>query len=229
MEITKRLSILYLLTVNRGVTMNNNTRNEFASFGLDILKRSVLLVLYEETDTVYGKPLYPNGRILKAEQTREKLNILQPRLVVANTNSLIHGLLDHLRHDGHAYHYVSQGWAITEKGVKAIVGVTVAREAQRGSEANTLEDRVEIGRKVAELRINAAGSKGIAWRKIRERLGLKNNEFHNGIRLEDHFRESVVKRIESFEDGWECQVDLTVLCGFEPTGEWLDRIETCRP
>jgi hypothetical protein len=97
------------------------------------------------------------------------------------------------------------------------------------STANTLEDRVEIGHKVAELRINAAGSEGIAWRKIRERLELKNNEFHNGIRLEDHFKESVVQRIESFKRGWECQVDLERLCGFKPTGEWLDRIEACRP
>ena len=102
--------------------MNDNTRNEFASFGLDILKRSVLLVLYEETDTVYGKPLYPNGRILKAGQTREKLNILQPRLVSANTNSLIYGILDHLRYDGHAYHYLGNGWGITEKGVSVIEG-----------------------------------------------------------------------------------------------------------
>lgn len=29
-------------------TMNDNTRNEFASYGLEILKRSVLLVLHEQ-------------------------------------------------------------------------------------------------------------------------------------------------------------------------------------
>ena len=105
--------------------MNNNTRNEFASYGLDILKRSVLLVLYEGTDIVYEKspyPQYPSGRVLKAVQIREKLNILQPRLVCASTSSLIHGILDHLRHDGHAYHYVSEGWGITEKGISVIEG-----------------------------------------------------------------------------------------------------------
>ena len=32
--------------------MNNKTRNEFASYGLEILKRSVLLVLYEERSQV---------------------------------------------------------------------------------------------------------------------------------------------------------------------------------
>ena len=33
--------------------------------------------------------------------------------------------------------------------------------------ANTLEDRKEIGRKVAELRINSAGSKSMSWKRIR--------------------------------------------------------------
>ncbi len=114
----------YQVKAKSGI-MHNNTRNEFASYGLDILKRSVLLVLYEGTDSVYEKspyPRYPNGRILKAGQIREKLNILQPRLVCANTNSLIHGILDHLRHDGHAYHYVGAGWGITENGVSVLEG-----------------------------------------------------------------------------------------------------------
>ena len=34
----------YQVKAKSGI-MNNNTRNEFASYGLDILKRSVLLVL----------------------------------------------------------------------------------------------------------------------------------------------------------------------------------------
>ena len=115
----------YQVRAKSGI-MNDNTRNEFASYGLDILKRSVLLVLYEATDIVYEKSPYPQGypggRILKAGQIREKLNILQPRLVCANTNSLMHGILDHLRHDGYAYHYVGDGWGITEKGVSVIEG-----------------------------------------------------------------------------------------------------------
>ena len=93
----------------------------------------------------------------------------------------------------------------------------------------TLEDRVEIGRKVAELRINAAGSKPLAWEKIREKLGLRYDEFHKGIRLEDHFQESVVERIESFEDGWEYGGKLEVLLGFEPAVELANRIEACKP
>ena len=92
-----------------------------------------------------------------------------------------------------------------------------------------LEDPVEIGRKVAELRIDATGSRPLAWRIIREQLGLTRNEFHEGIRLEDHFKESVVERIESFEGGWESNRNLERLLGFKPVGEWLDRIEACKP
>ena len=94
---------------------------------------------------------------------------------------------------------------------------------------NTLEDPVEIGRKVAELRINPEGAEGMAWRKIREQLGLTRNQFHKGIRSKHHFKESVVERIESFKGGWECHVNLERLCGFKPTGEWIDRIERCKP
>ena len=94
---------------------------------------------------------------------------------------------------------------------------------------NTLEDRKEIGRKVAELRINSAGSKPMSWARIRAKLGLKNDEFHKVVRLEDHFRESIVERIESFEDGWEYSGKLESLLGFKPVGELANRIEACKP
>lgn len=100
--------------------MNENTRNEFASYGLEILKRSVLLVLYEGTEIVYEKSPYGPERTLTAGQIRQRLDIPQPRRVCASTNSLIHGILDHLYHEGHAHHYVGLGWAITEKGVSVI-------------------------------------------------------------------------------------------------------------
>ena len=107
--------------------------------------------------------------------------------------------------------------------------------AERFRARTTLEERETIGRMVAALRINAEGSKGMAWWKIREELRrtdglhLKQEDLREVIRHEDHFKESVVERIESFEGGWEYQGDLTVLCGFEPIGEWLDRIEACKP
>ena len=100
--------------------MNDKTRNEFASYGLEILKRSVLLVLYEGTDIVSKKSLYAQGHILTAGAIRERLDILRPRIISGNVNALIQGILDHLQHHGQAHHYPSQGWAITEKGVSVI-------------------------------------------------------------------------------------------------------------
>ncbi len=100
--------------------MNDKTRNEFAAYGLEILKRSVLLVLYEGTDIVYEKSPYRPERTLTAGEIRQRLDILQPQYVCASTNSLIHGILDHLYHDGHAYRYVGYGWGITEEGVSVI-------------------------------------------------------------------------------------------------------------
>ena len=47
-------------------------------------------------------------------------DIPQPQYVCASTNALIHGILDHLYHDDHAYHYVGYGWGITEEGVSVI-------------------------------------------------------------------------------------------------------------
>ena len=101
--------------------MNDNTRNKFAFYGLDILKWSMLLVLYEGTDSVSEEPpLYPDGRVLTAEEIRETLGIIKPRRSIVSINALIRGVLDHLQHDKHVYHYGSIGWAITEKGVFAI-------------------------------------------------------------------------------------------------------------
>ena len=100
--------------------MNENTRNAFASYGLEILKRSVLLVLYEQTEIADEVSPYAQGRVLTAGAIRERLDILRPRVISGNVNALIQGVLDHLQHHGHAHHYPSQGWAITEKGVSVI-------------------------------------------------------------------------------------------------------------
>ena len=101
--------------------------------------------------------------------------------------------------------------------------------ADKFRESTTLEDRVEIGRKVANLRINSAESRKMSWANIRGKLGLHNDEFHKVIRLESHFHESVVERIESFEDGWEYNGKLEDLLGFKPVGELATRIEACKP
>lgn len=100
--------------------MNNKTRNVFAAYGLDILKRAVLLVLYEGTEIADNVSPYAQGRILTADAIRQRLDIPRPRLISGNVNALIQGVLDHLQHHRHAHHYSRQGWAITEKGVSLI-------------------------------------------------------------------------------------------------------------
>ena len=51
-----------------GFTMKENMRNASASYGLEILKRSVLLVLYEGTEIGYEVSPYAQGRVLTAGQ-----------------------------------------------------------------------------------------------------------------------------------------------------------------
>ena len=103
--------------------MEDHIRNEFASYGLEILKRSVLLVLYKGTDIVYETSSYEFGRrTLKPSEFSENLDIGPPRATSSDRHALFYGILDHLREDGLAYHYVGNGWGITEKGVSVIEG-----------------------------------------------------------------------------------------------------------
>ena len=90
--------------------------------------------------------------------------------------------------------------------------------AERYADETTEKERNELAVKVAELRINEEGTKPLAWRKIREELGLKNHEFHQVIRPSAGYREAVVNRIKSLkarDKGWEYSGKLDVLTGIE--------------
>lgn len=95
-------------------------------------------------------------------------------------------------------------------------------------QSHSAEEQEDIGRKVAELRINSTGTKPMSWRRIREKLGLRNDEFHKVIRLAEHYEESMIQRIESF-DSWEYSGKIEVLLGFVPDEDMMDRIEACKP
>lgn len=95
--------------------------NVFASHGLEILKHSVLLVLYKLTDVHTGKPFdYASGRTLK----RSEIGILLGIPYISNPSgsqyALIQGVLDQLKEGDYAHHYSDQGWAITKKGISMI-------------------------------------------------------------------------------------------------------------
>lgn len=85
--------------------------------------------------------------------------------------------------------------------------------------------RNEIAVKVVELRINEEGSKPIAWKKIREKLGLKEDPFHKVIRPSEGYRTAVIERIKSLkstEGGWEYNGKLSVLTGIEDIENYLE-------
>ena len=94
--------------------MNENTRNTFASYGLEILKRSVLLVLYDAA--------LRNEGLIEQHEISNRLDIPYVPNASGNTYSLIQGILDQLKLDGFAHHEVDCGWQITEKGVSLIEG-----------------------------------------------------------------------------------------------------------
>ena len=101
--------------------MTESTRNTYASCSLEILKRTVLEVLYEGTDVAPIKRSdYGVGRCLQVGEIRERLGLPRPKYTGGNTNALIHGILGYLKDDGYAEHYVYHGWQITNEGVSLI-------------------------------------------------------------------------------------------------------------
>lgn len=96
--------------------MNNNTRNAVTSYGLEILKRSVLWVLYEQ-------PLdYKNEhrRSLHQDKIRQQLGIPKP---LYEPNRLVHGILDLLAEDEYVEKaWISGHWRIREEGISVIEG-----------------------------------------------------------------------------------------------------------
>ena len=105
--------------------MNDNTRNEFASYGLEILKRSVLLVLYKQ---------YVSGpshkRSLRIGEIGKQLDIRplerdkkhRPSGKHAYMNGLTQGILAHLLDDKQVEWLGEGHWRITEAGISVIEG-----------------------------------------------------------------------------------------------------------
>ena len=85
--------------------------------------------------------------------------------------------------------------------------------------------RNEIAVKVVELRINKEGLRPIAWKKIREKLGLHNDHFHQVIRHSEGYLNAVIERIKSLKSangGWEYNGKFSVLTGIEDIENYLE-------
>ena len=102
---------------NKNGKMSNNTRNAFASYGLEILKQSVLLVLYDAHRD--GEPY------LGYNDIHEALGIARIREVnrKAVKDYFVHGILLHLWEDGSVEVVGDRAeFQITEKGISVIEG-----------------------------------------------------------------------------------------------------------
>ena len=94
--------------------MNENTRNDFASYGLEILKLSVLLVLYEAKH---------KGELLQPNEIRHRLGIPHAKDERKGHANLILATLRYLKDEDKVDdHWVggATAWQITEKGVSVI-------------------------------------------------------------------------------------------------------------
>ena len=94
--------------------------------------------------------------------------------------------------------------------------------ADRYVAETTEEDRDKLAVQIAALRINAMGSKPLAWKAIRAEFGLKNDQFHKVIRHSAGYRKAVIDRIKSLkaqEDGWEYSGKLDYLTGIDDISE----------
>lgn len=96
-----------------GDSETESTRNTYASHGLEILKRAVLEVLYQQQK---------DAEELRGQSSLRPTDIRQ-RLDLPRCGTLIREILMHLARDGHAERLESSGrWDITENGIKAIEG-----------------------------------------------------------------------------------------------------------
>ena len=94
---------------------NDYTPKTAAQWGLEILKRSVLEVLYEEH--VSGNPL----KLTRAEIS-ERSDLQMPGGRNIDNVPLIQGILFHLREDKLVENNAINRWWITEKGISIIEG-----------------------------------------------------------------------------------------------------------
>ena len=100
--------------------MTDKIRNEFAAYGLKILKRSVLLVLY---DAAKHQP--PWRKTVSMREIRKQLDLPQLKkseISVGNPTDLVRGVLQHLYKDNLADRIVHDGWEITPEGIEFIDG-----------------------------------------------------------------------------------------------------------
>ena len=107
------------LKPDAGDSETENTRDTNASYGLEILKRAVLEVLYQQRKDAEKKW---GQSYLQPKDIHPRLGLLQPQYTASDTYALTYGILGYLKDNGYAEHYSDQGWQITNEGVSFIEG-----------------------------------------------------------------------------------------------------------
>ena len=102
-----------------------------------------------------------------------------------------------------------------------------ARALTESEKEETEEERIEIAKQVAELRLNPDASKKMSWKNIRQEVLLTNDEFHKNIRISDYYKEIMLERLGNLiDEGWVYNGSLNTLCGFDVPEEFVERMES---
>ena len=100
---------------------------------------------------------------------------------------------------------------------------------EKFDESTTEEERVQLAKKVVELRLDPeVESRARSWKSIREDddVILKSDEFHKIIRPSKYYRDAVLSRLDQLiNDGWIYNGSLHTLCGIDIPQEYVDRME----
>ncbi|MCY3744504.1 MAG: hypothetical protein OXH00_26100 [Candidatus Poribacteria bacterium] len=176
--------------------MNNNTRDIFAD-GLDILKRSVLFLLYEQHKKdppfLTITDIYP---LLDIQQLKPKQQ--------SRVDQLVHGILLRLRHKNYAEYIGPRGeWQITGGGVSRINNDSRNTDVAMGLE------RLE---KSVLLVLHRAGSV-LEMSEIHDQLGIRQLTLKEDDAKHDHLIWSILVRLE-YEGYTKC------VKGGAKIGEW---------
>ena len=102
-----------------GDSETENTRNIYASYALEILKRAVLEVLHQQQKDAEKKWV---ESYLQPEHIHPRLGLPQPQYTASDTYALTYGILGYLKDNGYAEHCKNKGWQITNEGVSLIEG-----------------------------------------------------------------------------------------------------------
>ena len=163
----------------------------------------------------------------------EKLNVDSEQMLREVSSDEMHASVSEMENDRQPAEIIEDDNQADEEDIEASQTSEPARAnaaerrssiAERYVRETTEEERNLLAVQIAEMRINATGSRPIAWKNIREPFGLKEDEFHKVIRLSKGYRDAVIARIKTLkaqDGGWEYNGKLGSLTGIDNIEDFL--------